>query len=223
MHAAGVVFWVEMAFFFFKTNHQNRTIGINIPAAKQTSANLLAVNMPLNTSTALSRVPQWGDIMPYWPSLYFLHLLRQQGSPWQHNKILNLRSLPTMLIGSRSWGNGVAPEDSWGKKAAKVRARTAGRTGRGEPGVSLILAEDETSPETHGPQQIHLPPGMTRKVIRVRTVSISEPPLCLNNHTVNTHCESFYCITYIGLVYQVKKLQQLCDWTKTAAIFKGGS
>lgn len=53
---------------------------------------------------------------------------------------LNLHSLPTMLIGSRSWGNGVAPEDSWGKKAAKVRARTAGRTGRGEPGVGLILA-----------------------------------------------------------------------------------
>lgn len=75
-----------------------------------------------------------------------------------------------MLIGSRSWGNGVAPEDSWGKKAAKVRARTAGRTGRGEPGISLILAEDETSPETHGPQQIHLPPKMRHKIIRVRTV-----------------------------------------------------
>lgn len=86
--------------------------------------------------------------------------------------ILNLHSLPTMLIGSRSWGNGVAPEDSGGKKAAKVRARMAGRTGRGEPGVSLILAEDETSAETHGPQQIHLPPTMRPKVIGIRTVSI---------------------------------------------------
>lgn len=63
-----------------------------------------------------------------------------------------------MLIGSRSWGNGVAPEESRGKKAAKVRARMAGRTGRGEPGISLILAEEEISLETHGPQQIHLPP-----------------------------------------------------------------
>lgn len=58
-----------------------------------------------------------------------------------------------MLIGSRSWGNGVAPEDSWGKKAAKVRARTAGRTGRGEPGVGLILAGKMR------PQQKHMTRG----------------------------------------------------------------
>lgn len=38
----------------------------------------------------------------------------------------------------------------------------AGRTGRGEPGISLILAEDETSAETHGPRQIHLPPTETQ-------------------------------------------------------------
>lgn len=92
-----------------------------------------------------------------------------------------------MLTGSRSWGNGVPPEDSWGKKAAKVRARMAGRTGRGEPGVSLILAEDETSAETHGPQQIHLPPKKRHKVFRVRTVCMSEPPPCV-------------CIAF-GLVY----------------------
>lgn len=57
-----------------------------------------------------------------------------------------------MLIGSRSCGNGAAPEDSWGKKAATVKARKAGRMGRGDPDVSLILAEDETSLETHGRQ-----------------------------------------------------------------------
>lgn len=84
-----------------------------------------------------------------------LHVLLQQGSPWQQ-QILNLLSLPTMLIGSRSWGNGVAPEDSWGKKATKVRARKAGRTGGGETGISLILAEEETSAVTHGPQQTHI-------------------------------------------------------------------
>ena len=73
-----------------------------------------------------------------------------------------------------------------------MRARTAGRTGRGEPGVSLILAEDETSLETHGPQQIHLPPGMRRRVIRVRTVSISEPRFCYNNHTAVLLTLKFY-------------------------------
>lgn len=84
-----------------------------------------------------------------------LHVLLQQRSPWQQ-QILNLLSLPTTLIGSRSWGNGVAPEDSWAKKATKVRARKAGRMGRGKTTISLILAEEETSPVTHGPQQIHL-------------------------------------------------------------------
>lgn len=107
--------------------------------------------MPVSTSTSLSCVQQWSDTHALVTLGLLLHLLLQQGSP-------NLHSLPTVLIGSRSWGNGVAPEDSWGKKAAKVKARMAGRTGRGEPGVSLILAEDEASPETHGPQQIHLPP-----------------------------------------------------------------
>lgn len=63
---------------------------------------------------------------------------------------LHLHSLSTMLIGSRSWGNGAAPEDSWSIKATKVRARKAGRTGRGGPGIGLMLAEDG------GPHQKHM-------------------------------------------------------------------
>lgn len=54
-------------------------------------------------------------------------------------QLLHLLSLPTWLIGSRSWGNGAPPEDSRGKKAAKVKARTAGRPVRGELGVGLIF------------------------------------------------------------------------------------
>lgn len=55
-----------------------------------------------------------------------------------------------------------------------MRAKMAGRTGGGEPGISLILAEDVTSLETHGPQQIHLPPKMRHKIGRVSVVSISK-------------------------------------------------
>ncbi|TNN29450.1 hypothetical protein EYF80_060400 [Liparis tanakae] len=62
-----------------------------------------------------------------------------------------------MLMGSRSWGNGAAPEDSRGQTAAKASARTAGRTGGGEPGIGLIVAGDEASQETHGRRQIHTP------------------------------------------------------------------
>lgn len=113
-------------------------------------------------------------------------------------QIVPLHSLPTMLIGSRSCGNGMAPEDSWGKKAAKVSARMAGRTGGGELGISLILAEDVTSPETHGPQQIDLPPEKRRKVIRVRTVSMSEPHLCLNNHS-----SSYNKLKYISILLPI--------------------
>lgn len=67
-----------------------------------------------------------------------------------------------MLIGSRSCGNGAAPEDSWGKKAETVRARKAGRMGRGDPDVSLILAKDQISLETHG-QQLAPPPHLNRE------------------------------------------------------------
>lgn len=54
-------------------------------------------------------------------------------------QLLHLLSLPTWLSGSRSWGNGAAPEVSGGKKAAKVNASTAGRPVRGEVGVGLIV------------------------------------------------------------------------------------
>lgn len=81
---------------------------------------------------------------------------------------------------------------------ARVRAKMAGRTGRGEPGISLILAEDETSLETHGPQQIHLPPKMTQKIVRVRVLSISEPPQFLSSEYILLklkvevgHCTAF--------------------------------
>lgn len=54
-------------------------------------------------------------------------------------QILNLLSLPTWLSGSRSWGNGVPPAESRGKRAAKVIARTAGRPVRSVLGVGLIF------------------------------------------------------------------------------------
>lgn len=38
----------------------------------------------------------------------------------------------------------------------------AGRPVRGELGVGLILERDETSAETHGPRQLHLPPKETK-------------------------------------------------------------
>lgn len=44
-----------------------------MPAAESTSADLLAANMPLNTSTSLSRVPQRRDIMPRFLLLHALH------------------------------------------------------------------------------------------------------------------------------------------------------
>lgn len=79
-------------------------------------------------------------------------------------QILNLLSLPTWLSGSRSWGNGVPPEESRGKKVAKVKARMAGRPVRGELGIGLIFERDDTSAETHGPRQLHLPPKERQKV-----------------------------------------------------------
>lgn len=54
-------------------------------------------------------------------------------------QLLNLLSGPTWLSGSRSWGNGAAPEVSGGKRAAKANARTAGRPVRGEVGVGLMV------------------------------------------------------------------------------------
>lgn len=52
----------------------------------------------------------------------------------------------------------MAPEDSGGRTAAAARRRRAGRKGGGrEPGSDPMVAGDETSAETHGPQQTHRP------------------------------------------------------------------